>query len=165
MKSKLLFTVISVTVLISLIVNASAIAFALDSNSSYSSKEIAELMKKDFADDRVIVVLKQEDSLAFNEYSPSSFPEIDCEQVYRLSNSIESKVKYALDSAQNDIINQRTPAVNEEWNFSNFNSIMSLKLSTPGKENVIKAIEKIILMIDEGRYDHIIGIANINDIL
>lgn len=140
---KIMRSLISIIMVALLSLSGCIVALASIETSNLSSDEIAEMMNCDFADDRVIAIIKQKDSLKFNNYSPNTFFEIDCSEVYRLSEAIENKVKTAINSVASAISEQRLPEINGEWNFSGFNSIISIRLKTPGKENVIRAINAL----------------------
>ena len=140
---KIVYSIISIIMVALLSLSNSIVALASTETNNLSSEEIAEMMNYDFADDRVIVIINQKDSLKFNDYSPKTFFEIDCSEVYKLSAAVENKIKAAISSILSAISEQKIPDINEEWDFSGFNSIISIKLNTPGKENVIRAINAL----------------------
>lgn len=86
----------------------------------------------DFNDDKIIVVLSKEETSKYKDYSLDDFPEIDCESVSDLTQSIVNKIKSKGFDENKSLIN-----------LEKFNRILSLELKEKSKENVLKSIKKL----------------------
>ncbi|MGD9901715.1 MAG: S8 family serine peptidase [Spirochaetales bacterium] len=110
--------------------------------------EVNELDKKvfyqgtvedDFADDKVIIVLNEEETHKFKTYAPEDFPEIDCI-------AIEDLTRYTIDFVEQEIRDReagKEPKKIKKINVTNFRRILSLEIGKKSKEKVIKAIKKL----------------------
>ena len=88
----------------------------------------------DFEDDSVLVIITNQKSLEFHEYTVDDFPEINCISVEDLSpyadRSIEEKRSYlGLDGSKGRI------------DASKYKQILYIKLAEHGKKNVLDVIE------------------------
>lgn len=97
-------------------------------------------MDDDFADDRILVTIQNDYSLAFHTYTPEDFPEIKCIEVEDLSTASGELAKLIVDG---DPLPSRYPPGWREWDIQNYNQILRITLKNPGKKNVLKAIEKL----------------------
>lgn len=89
------------------------------------------LMEREFADNRVLVVLTHAASLEFREYGAEDFPEIGVLAVTDLS---VGKAK------KEEIAKKENPTQEDLDNLNKFNQILCIELAEPGKENVVKAV-------------------------
>ncbi len=91
-----------------------------------------ENIDDDFNNDKVIIVLSKEETNKFKEYTPSDFPEIDCESITDLTNNIIEKIKNKEFVENKSLIN-----------LEKFNRILSLELKEKSKKNVLKSIKEL----------------------
>lgn len=98
----------------------------------------------EFAEDRVLVVLTQEASLQFLEYTPESFLEIGCKDVIGMTPFIVNKAREAITEVSIAIQNKAEPTIDTRLNLSGFKNVLCLELDEPGKDNVLKAIDKLL---------------------
>ena len=99
--------------------------------------------RDDFVDNHVMVVLNNAASLKFRNYTTSDFPEIACRSVRNLSTAAAAKVQAKLRGeklAETDI---GAAFMNKNVKTETFKTILCLELETPGKENVLHAIEAL----------------------
>ncbi len=82
--------------------------------------------------DKIIVVLSKEETNKYKDYTPDDFPEIDCQSVTDLTQSIVNKIK-------NKEFDENKSLINLE----KFNRILSLELKEKSKENVLKSIKEL----------------------
>lgn len=94
----------------------------------------------DFADDSVMVVLTHEASLEFVDYTPADFAEIGCAEVQDLSSAKGAKVQAVLRGEQLDMSSVGARFMNQNIDVDGFRRILCLKLATPGKGNVLRAV-------------------------
>ena len=97
----------------------------------------------DFVDNHVLVVLTNEASLQFRDYSPEDFPEIDCLQTEDLTKSVAPMVKMKVDSMKGIQPSSTTSVRVSTQDPSAYNQILCLELPTNSKANVIKAIKQL----------------------
>jgi subtilisin family serine protease len=140
--NKRVFKIISLTLSISLLISSifSTYVFATDNfGANDINYNISETLM--FSEDTVLVALTNQVSLRFNEYTAEDFKEVGCASVKDLSVLSGTKIKQAV----NNISRSATDKVELEpysgVAFSEYNQVLSLKISNPGKENVLKAIE------------------------
>ncbi|MBQ9120873.1 MAG: S8 family serine peptidase, partial [Clostridia bacterium] len=98
-----------------------------------------------FADNRVLVALTREASLAFSSYSVEDFSDIGCIKVTDLSDSAATMTKDALHQASILLTTGESTAFFEVQNknknvVSNYKQILCLELENPGRENVLAAV-------------------------
>lgn len=96
----------------------------------------------DFSDDKILVVLDNESSLKFKDYSESDFGSIACTNVTKLTKHSEVAAKLAVDNIVRHVT-QGEPLREINSQVSNFNQILCLEISNPGKSNIIKAVNKL----------------------
>ena len=93
-------------------------------------------LEDDFTDDAVMIVLTNEASLEFVDYTLEDFREIGCVEIQDLSSAKGNKIKAQL--------NGEPPAgtgmMYGPFDVTKFRRILYLKLGAPGKANVLAAI-------------------------
>ena len=94
-------------------------------------------LQGDFADDSVLVVLDNEESLRFNEYTPSDFSNINCISVTNLMPYSTAMVKAQIENATN------ASATDISIDVSSFEQILCIKLAEGGKDKVAAAIKTL----------------------
>ena len=102
----------------------------------------------EFTDDGVLVVLSNKASLEFNRFRSTDFWEIGCVAVTDYSSASGEKIK-----TQVDILSKATASTQELQSvdtaqIQTYNQVLYLKLSNPGKQNVLDAISKLMLRED-----------------
>lgn len=105
-------------------------------------------LEDDFADDQVIVIMKNATSLKFNEYTASDFPEISCSKVVDLmpsvtanAKSIQSQVKAANMRGTTSVDN--VSDLGYEIDLNDYHQVLCLDIANPGKQNVLAAIKAL----------------------
>lgn len=103
------------------------------------SKQEGRMDSLGFAEDRVLVVLTDEETKTFRNYTNEDFPEIEISSVKELTKSSKEKLSKQLydDNAKINYSNNYEMEIEEE----SYRSILCLTLANKGKENVLKAIE------------------------
>ena len=97
-------------------------------------------MQNDFTDDAVMVVLTNEASLQFIDYTPDDFPELDCVEINDLSSGKGAKVQAVLRGEQLEMDSIGAQFMNQNIGVNGFRRILCLKLANPGKGNVLRAV-------------------------
>lgn len=97
----------------------------------------------DFVDNHVLVVLTNEASLQFRDYSPEDFSEIDCLQTEDLTKSVAPMVQMKVDSMKGVQPSSTTSVRASTQDPATYNQILCLELPTNSKANVIKAIKQL----------------------
>ena len=87
-------------------------------------------LEDDFAEDEVVVTIKNKESLKFKKYVASDFVDIGCESVDDLS------IAYA-----DDVRIHKDHACKKSAFAKDYNQLLSLKLKEKSKENVLAAIK------------------------
>ncbi len=107
-------------------------------------------VEDDFADNRVIVVLKNEDSLKFNEYKTTDFLGLGCKKVNDLSSHTGEIMKKKIESKNVDVaavglLNTDMFIENKisDVNVNKYNQILCLELDEYGKQNVLDIIDEL----------------------
>ena len=100
----------------------------------------------DFSDNTVLVVLTNEASLSGKVYTVSDFPEVACSSVVNLtetSTSLAQAKKEGKDAASVCSVDSSAESFSYLYDvdLSNFNAILRLDLSEPGKKNVLTAVD------------------------
>ena len=90
------------------------------------------IFEDDFSKDRVMVLMKNSESLKFKKYKPSDFSEIGCASVEDLSTA-----------AAKDIKEHKNHVCDIGAKVGGYHQILSLELKDKSKENVLKAMEKL----------------------
>ena len=99
----------------------------------------AENQDLTFAEDRVLVILSNEASLQFNEYSVEDFQEIDCQFVSNLTETSTEKAK--LEYEKFSTMNTNGEKTVNPVTLQDFYQIICLNLTEPGQDNVFNAIK------------------------
>ncbi len=101
-----------------------------------------------FAEDKIIVLLHNKESLKFNKYSPADFTEADIACVEDLMEYTGGEVSKKLTAIRE--LAQRDLAINEKiledyipLNPSDYTQILCLTLNESGKDNVLKAVKAL----------------------
>ena len=136
--------------------NINQIAFAEQAedlqNKSQGKVYCNATIDDDFADDTVLVVLannvstqKSNARISFSaEVSTEDFSEVGCVEVENLTSYSSAIVDEEVARLSNPISTLSAETETEhKVNVNNFKKIISLKLSTPGKQNVLDAIKKL----------------------
>ena len=93
-----------------------------------------------FTDDTVVVIMSSKASTNLQTYSVDDFSSFDCVEVKNLTPRTQSRDEISADEVgceSNSAGNEQTNADGSD----SYNPILSLKLSQPGKANVLRAIE------------------------
>lgn len=105
-------------------------------------------LEDDFADNQVIVIMKNATSLKFNDYTASDFPEISCSKVVDIMPSMTESAKSM--HSQINLANTRgTTSVDNvsdlgyEININGYHQILCLDITNPGKQNVLAVIKAL----------------------
>ncbi len=128
-----------------------AVDTAAESKDIYSEEKVYSkaTLEDDFADNRILVVLKNGASLDFKEHNTLDFSDIDCKSVRSMSTGRETAVKAEVavlaEMAKTDILHKSIKNIAREENSDidllSYHKIMCLELAEPGKENVLSAIK------------------------
>lgn len=106
----------------------------------------------DFMSDSVIVVLKNKDSLSFNNYTKDDFSLDDISGVRNLTSETFYKRKQEYQTLNKDKSTLSLSDVNmsddlslknDGYNFSNYHQILKINLTDKSKENVLNLIKKL----------------------
>ncbi len=111
-----------------------------------SSNDIS--ISDDFSDNCVLVILTNEASLKYKDYTPSDFPEIKCSKVENITKYVGNTIKYkaaTITSAasQQKPIDDTLLSTVTTLDIGDYHQILYLELAKPGKKEVIKAIRKL----------------------
>lgn len=108
-------------------------------------EDTAVLQKKKFAEDRVLVALKNEVSLQCRDYSATDFPEVQCSRVLDLSRDMKPAVMQALEKRNaartNEIVSNENLNTEEIVDLDTYVQILCLELAEPGEKSVKDAID------------------------
>lgn len=99
-------------------------------------------MDDDFADDRILVTIQNDYSLAFHTYTPEDFPEIKCVKVEELTSGEYEKAIVEGNPLPDD------HPWKDQIDIHKYHQILCITLKNPGKKNVLKAIEKLEKRVD-----------------
>jgi len=105
-------------------------------------------LEDNFADDQVIVIMKNTTSLEFNEYSAVDFPEISCSNVVNLMPSVTRIAEFTLCKAEASDM-RGTNLVNNisdlgyKIDLNDYHQTLCLEITNPGKQNVLAAIKAL----------------------
>ena len=107
-------------------------AFALNADAEPMEEKVfcSVTLEDDFAEDEVVVTIKNKESLKFKKYVASDFVDIGCESVDDLS------IAYA-----DDVRIHKDHACKKSAFAKDYNQLLSLKLKEKSKENVLAAIK------------------------
>lgn len=102
-------------------------------------------MSDEFAEDKVLVVLSNAESLKFKTYCPEDFSEINCLHVRDLTEYSTDLVKQKIANTQSyqeeSLRNSANSLLDvQDVDINRFNRILAITLSVPGKEKVLEAI-------------------------
>ena len=108
-------------------------------------------IEDNFADDKVLVVLNNEASLACQSLTVGDFSEINAKAVRSLSTALEKRVKSAIDIALAAAAKGVMAEIDTGLNMSTFNSILCIDLTETGKDKVLESV-KILERMDHVLY-------------
>lgn len=114
-------------------------AVFVDEEKIYSNATIDD----DFADDKVIVVMKHNISMEFKSYTVSDFAEINAEGINDLTYAVGLQVKAKTEKV--NIVTNEGVIVNSDnnSNVDTYNQIITIELKEKGKQNVLNAIKTL----------------------
>ena len=102
----------------------------------------------DFADNQVIVIMKNTASLKFNEYTAADFPEISCSKVVDLMPSMTKSAQSIV--FQTEAANMRgTNSIDNisdlgyKIDLNDYHQTLCLEIANPGKQNVLAAVKAL----------------------
>ncbi len=132
-----------ISVLLLAIINISLVFSEEAANTEKVENKISDPapIEDNFEDNRILVVITHEESLKFKNYSEKDFPEIACKSVENLSTAAAERVQAKLRGEQLDESDINAAFMNRNVKVEKFKTILCLELETPGKENVLKAVE------------------------
>ncbi len=116
---------------------------AIDADKTEAKVLDTATMEDDFTDDCVMVILTNTESLKFRSYTASDFPEVACKSVEDLSSASAARVQAKLRGDEMETRDAGAAFMNRNVNVDTFRTILCLKLETPGKGNVLKAIRAL----------------------
>ncbi len=132
-----------ICLLLSIFILITAAIYNISAMTAEASDNVKISLDDNFADDRIIVVLNNQASLSFKEFSTQDFDELNVKSIKDLS----SRTGYRVESAMNNIVDHVTKNATlvpyEGIALSNYNQILCLELSNPGKSNVVSAIKQL----------------------
>jgi len=132
-----------ICILLSILISITAAIYNISALTAETSSNVKVSLDDNFADDRIIVVLNNQTSLSFKEFSVQDFDEINVKNIKDLSSSAGYRVESAMTNVV-DHVTKNAPLVPYEGiPLSNYNQILCLELSNPGKTNVISAIKQL----------------------
>lgn len=143
--NKMLKKTISIIMAFVLVVCTSMLIQAAEKEEKvYTNIDITD----DFLDDRVIVVIFHEFSGLDKEYSKEDFPGVDIESIDYITSLKDPNKDYPM------------------LNLESYHQILELRLSNPGKENVISAIRvleenPIVMSAEPDTYVYAAGVENL----
>lgn len=128
-----------------------AVDTAAESKDIYSEEKVYSkaTLEDDFADNRILVVLKNGASLDFKNHDVLDFSDIGCKSVRSMSTgreaTIKSEVAVLAEMAKTDILHKNIKNIvreeHSDIDLLSYHKIMCLELAEPGKENVLSAIK------------------------
>ena len=116
---------------------------ALDTEKTEDKIFDTATLNDDFVDNHIIVILNNVESLKFKDYTSSDFPEIACKSVRNLSTAAAARVQAKLRKEQSTTTDIGAAFLNKNVKTETFKTILCLELETPGKANVLQAIESL----------------------
>ncbi len=157
MKKKKMVKITAIVVLFGLSLLSACLFIKTNAQERQASCKVFK--EQDFVDDEVVVIFTKEATLQFLDYTPESFPEIDCIAVNDLTIGTVDYVKNEL----NGVPNEKEMAVKVE----NFRRMLCLKLGKNDKKNVLKAVEILsrredIETVTPNYYDQVASATNDN---
>lgn len=128
-----------------------AVDTAAESKDIYSEEKVYSeaTLDDDFADNRILVVLKNGASLDFKNHDVLDFSDIECKSVRSMSTgreaTIKSEVAVLAEMAKTNILHKNIKNIAREEHSDidllSYHKIMCLELAEHGKENVLSAIK------------------------
>ena len=116
---------------------------AIDAGKTETKVLDTATMDDDFTDDCVMVILTNAESLKFRNYTAADFPEVACKSIEDLSSASAARVQAKLRGEEMEAKDAGAAFMNRNVKVDTFRTILCLKLETPGKGNVLKAIRAL----------------------
>lgn len=129
--------------IIALVLPTTIIIASASSASNNETIKSSATVENDFADNRVIVILTQEASLSFIDYTPEDFSEVDCKSVFCVTTAINSMAKEAIENIHRSVTKGENLIVSTNLDLSDFRNMICLEINNAGKKNVINAISSL----------------------
>ena len=100
------------------------------------------LTEAEFSDSRVLLLLKHDVSMSEKEYSVDDFPELSIEKVENLSSLEEELINDQLEAERTGDYSKLQGHIETSMllNFDEYNRVLCLTLSEPGRDNVLRAV-------------------------
>jgi len=133
----------SICILLSIIISISAVIYNIGALAAEMIETVEISLNDNFADNRIIVVLNNQVSLSFKEYSTHDFDEITLKSIKNLSESAGQKVEAAMTNVADHITKNVDLIPYDGIPLDNYKQILCLELSAPGKANVISAVKEL----------------------
>lgn len=133
----------SICILLSFIILLTSSCICLLSAYAESDTQYNISLEENFSDSRVIVVLDNEESLKFKEYTAGDFKKYGCSSVKNLSTSASAKISQAINNIENHILNNERLLPYNGIKIGDYNQIICLTLQNTGKENVVSVINEL----------------------
>lgn len=95
----------------------------------------------DFAEDTVLVVLKNQISIKCDAYSASDFVEVNASSVEHLSAPLETRIKTTMENIKYSAQSGEKVEIEANLNINEFYQVLKIKLSDPSKDRVLEAIK------------------------
>ena len=135
-------TLISLIVSVALLIPMTSLyIMGLPTNNAESANNI--VWEDEYADDRVIVVLNNKASLFSLNNEISDLLDISYKSILDLSYDVGIMINNAIDNISRHVLNGERIEPYDGVELGKFNRILCVKLLTPGKENVMAAIEQL----------------------
>ena len=132
-----------ICLLLSIFISITAAIYNISALTVDANDNVKISLDDNFADDRIIVVLNNQASLSFKEFSAQDFGELNVKSIKDLSVSTGDRIESAVNNIE-DHVTKNAPLVKYEGiPFSNYNQILCLELSNPGKANVVSVIKQL----------------------
>lgn len=170
---KIISLILAMIIIVSAITTATAltsseqIGITTDNNEPISTEEkilTTVDINDNFKDDEIIVALTNAESKNLSEYSVADFSEIPVQSVENLTKSTDDTLKVQRETESMAVQSVNSESTTDESNVyineDKYHQFYLLKLSKPGKDNVIKCIKLL-----EQRDDIILAMPNYIDVI
>ena len=133
----------TICLFLSIIISVAAVISNISALTAEANDNVKVSLDDNFADDRIIVVLNNQASLSFKEFSSQDFDEVNVKGVRDLSSSTGHRVESAMVNVVEHVTKNVPLVPYEGIPLSDYNQILCLELSNPGKSNVASAIKEL----------------------
>lgn len=140
----LLFLIVCVFMLAGFTINvANFVNVKSAANVNYNGQFVQDVVDDEFADDKIIIVLKNDVSLSSKDYNTNDFSEINCVFVEDLTESTLKIVRQQIMAEETGDWSALEERIKKNMliNLDNFHRILCLTIGNAGKKNVLNAIE------------------------